>query len=83
MEITHEQIQRTLEMIAQREGISADEVALCIDESIADAYYTALLRENHQILNRFSQISHNGTIPDAFEIIAYMVECVRQEMRDN
>ena len=83
MKPTYEQIQRILETIAQQEGLSAEEVARSIDESIADAYYTALQEKNHQALARFSQIPRSGTLPNAFELIAYMAEYVQYEMHGN
>ena len=81
MKYSHWSAVQALLEVAQREGLTLEDVVQSIDEAIHQAYFTALKEGNQDVIDRWKAIPSAGEIPSAVELVAYL-GCQVRELAD-
>ena len=67
-----ERAHRALEETARRHGITKEQVAAEIEETIAQVLARARKENDREILRQWEKIPCRGDVPDAYELVAYL-----------
>ena len=70
---------KALEEVARRDGITLEEVVYEIEDCIAEAIENCKQQNNKVALRKWASIPRTGETPNAFELVAYIGNKVRQK----